>query len=170
MVFFSGPYFPVFGLNSGKYRPEKTPYLNTFHAVTVISIHSSLEVYLYLRQSNTLILRDSRVIILGALERKASTYPFKIGKCLKALMKVFRQKFGVMLQFFFRYCFLKNSLTSLAIWACLIRSTKVAVFSLGKILMLIWIQEVYFIASIHNMHSFLPMNQGLEFCQIRSLH
>lgn len=75
-----------------------------------------------------------------------------------------------MLQFFFRYCFLKNSLTSLAIWACLIRSTKVAVFSLGKILMLIWIQEVYFIASIHNMHSFLPMNQWLEFCQIRSLH
>ena len=29
----SGPYFPVFGLNTGKYGPEKTPYLNTFHAV-----------------------------------------------------------------------------------------------------------------------------------------
>ena len=24
---FSGPYFPVFGLNTGKYGPEKTPYL-----------------------------------------------------------------------------------------------------------------------------------------------
>ena len=26
----SGPYFPVFGLNTGKYGPEKTPYLDTF--------------------------------------------------------------------------------------------------------------------------------------------
>ena len=32
--FFSGLYFPVFGLSTGKYRPEKTPYLDTFHAVT----------------------------------------------------------------------------------------------------------------------------------------
>ena len=32
---FSGPYFPVFGLNTdtGKYGPEKTPYLNTFLSV-----------------------------------------------------------------------------------------------------------------------------------------
>ena len=30
---FSGQYFPVFGLNTGKYGPEKTPYLDTFHAV-----------------------------------------------------------------------------------------------------------------------------------------
>ena len=29
----SGPYFPVFGLNIGKYGPEITPYLDTFHAV-----------------------------------------------------------------------------------------------------------------------------------------
>ena len=29
----SGPYFRVFGLNTGKYRPEITPYLGTFHAV-----------------------------------------------------------------------------------------------------------------------------------------
>ena len=29
----SGPYFPVFVLNTGKYRPEKTTYLDTFHAV-----------------------------------------------------------------------------------------------------------------------------------------
>ena len=27
------PYFPVFGLNAGKYGPEITPYLDTFHAV-----------------------------------------------------------------------------------------------------------------------------------------
>ena len=30
---FSGPYFPAFGLNTGKYGPEKTRYLDTFHAV-----------------------------------------------------------------------------------------------------------------------------------------
>ena len=29
----SGPYFPVFGLNTGKYGPEITPYLDTFHSV-----------------------------------------------------------------------------------------------------------------------------------------
>ena len=31
---FSGPYFPVLGLNTGKYGPEKSPYLDTFHAVS----------------------------------------------------------------------------------------------------------------------------------------
>ena len=30
---FSVSYFPVFGLNTGKYGPEQTPYLDTFHAV-----------------------------------------------------------------------------------------------------------------------------------------
>ena len=30
---FSGPYFPVFSPNTGKYGPEKAPYLDTFHAV-----------------------------------------------------------------------------------------------------------------------------------------
>ena len=31
---FPGPYFPIFGLNTGKYGPEKTPYLDTFHATS----------------------------------------------------------------------------------------------------------------------------------------
>ena len=30
---FSGRYFHVFGLNTGKYEPEKTLYLDTFHKV-----------------------------------------------------------------------------------------------------------------------------------------
>ena len=30
---FSGPYFPVFGLNTGKYEPENTSYLDTLHEV-----------------------------------------------------------------------------------------------------------------------------------------
>ena len=33
---FSGTYFPVFGLNTGKYGQEKTTYLDTFHAVSII--------------------------------------------------------------------------------------------------------------------------------------
>ena len=32
---FSGPYFSVFGLNAEKYGQEKTPYLDTFHAVCI---------------------------------------------------------------------------------------------------------------------------------------
>ena len=39
---FPGPHFPVFGLNkeiyevnTGKYRPKRTPYLDTFHAVSI---------------------------------------------------------------------------------------------------------------------------------------
>ena len=33
-----GPFFPVFGLNRGKYGPEITPYLDTFHAEWVLLI------------------------------------------------------------------------------------------------------------------------------------
>ena len=33
---FSGPNFPAFGPNAGKHGPEKTPYLDTFHAVNLI--------------------------------------------------------------------------------------------------------------------------------------
>ena len=33
---FSGPYFPVFGLNTDKCGTEKTPCLDTFHAVSMI--------------------------------------------------------------------------------------------------------------------------------------
>ena len=31
----SGPYFPVFRPNTGKYRPEKTAYLDTFQEVLI---------------------------------------------------------------------------------------------------------------------------------------
>ena len=37
----TGPYFPVFGLKTGKYGPEKAPYSNSFHAVKVLLIFSS---------------------------------------------------------------------------------------------------------------------------------
>ena len=32
----SAPYFPVFGLNTEKYGPKITPYLDTFHAAIVV--------------------------------------------------------------------------------------------------------------------------------------
>ena len=38
---FSGPYFPVFGLNTEKYAPEKFPYLDTFHAVIALDYPST---------------------------------------------------------------------------------------------------------------------------------
>ena len=34
----SGPYFPVFSPNKGKYEPEMTPHLDTFPAVLVSQI------------------------------------------------------------------------------------------------------------------------------------
>ena len=33
---FSGPYFRIFGLNTRKCGPEKTPYTDTFHPVVMI--------------------------------------------------------------------------------------------------------------------------------------
>ena len=39
----SGPYFPEFGLNTGKHGPEITPYLDTFHAVISITQKSSFK-------------------------------------------------------------------------------------------------------------------------------
>ena len=39
---FSGPYFTMFGLNAGKYGPEKTPYLDTFHTVILFNNSSKI--------------------------------------------------------------------------------------------------------------------------------
>ena len=37
---FSSPYFPIFRINTGKYGPEKTPYLDTFHAaIDSVTLH-----------------------------------------------------------------------------------------------------------------------------------
>ena len=41
-VFF-GPYFPVFSSNTGKYVPENTPYLDTFHAVKASWKHPKIK-------------------------------------------------------------------------------------------------------------------------------
>ena len=41
----SGPHFHVFGLNTGKCRPEITPYLDNFHAVffTLVKLDAHLK-------------------------------------------------------------------------------------------------------------------------------
>ena len=48
---FSGSYFPVFGLNTGIYGPEETPYLNTFRSVlfTLTCLYLFTLTYPYLR-------------------------------------------------------------------------------------------------------------------------
>ena len=33
---FSGPYFPAFSPNTGKYGPEKTSYVDTFHVLSTL--------------------------------------------------------------------------------------------------------------------------------------
>ena len=45
---FSSPYFPVFSPNAGNYGTEKTPYLNTFHAVIMYYIISDKQLGLEL--------------------------------------------------------------------------------------------------------------------------
>ena len=47
---FSGLYFLVFGLNAGKYGPEKTIYLEDFHVV----IKSSVILFLKLNINNVI--------------------------------------------------------------------------------------------------------------------
>ena len=43
---FSGPYLPVLGLNTGKYGPKTTPYLDNFHEVTTFAKRSLFNVLL----------------------------------------------------------------------------------------------------------------------------
>ena len=40
---FSGPYFPVFSPNTGKYGSEKTPYWDTFHTAASSTVLSNSE-------------------------------------------------------------------------------------------------------------------------------
>ena len=46
----SGLYFPVFGLSTGKYGPEKTPYLDTFRAEEFIE-NGSIFLELYIQET-----------------------------------------------------------------------------------------------------------------------
>ena len=46
---FSGPHFPVFSPNTGKYGPEITPYLDIFHAVFAVDIINKFQTFLSLK-------------------------------------------------------------------------------------------------------------------------
>ena len=78
---FSGPYFPAIGLNTeryevfsanaGKYGPVKTPYFETFYAVSCIIIYSfacqfSLHSWNYNANTfHTAIIRSSRLVVFS---------------------------------------------------------------------------------------------------------
>ena len=44
---FSGLHFPIFGLNTEKYRPEKTPYLDAFHTAWSVTVNLKNVLILY---------------------------------------------------------------------------------------------------------------------------
>ena len=81
-VFF-GTYFPVFGLNTGIYGPEKTPYLNTFHAV--ISIQDTL--ISPLKQCNV----DGRLRLIGR-DTKCShaKFNFRLSSLIRSFIVTIR--------------------------------------------------------------------------------
>ena len=54
---FSGPYFSVFSPNTGKYGPEKTLYLDIFHAVTTFVFPFCIGLITYLNDSNMGVLK-----------------------------------------------------------------------------------------------------------------
>ena len=57
---FSGPQFPAFELNMGKYRPKKTPYLDTFDTVAIQEIISDASKFGKLNEKPTLKREASR--------------------------------------------------------------------------------------------------------------
>ena len=69
---FSGRYFPVFGLNTGKYRPEKTPYLDTFHALysqTIDDVYENLDDYNPRKKRRVLIVFDDMIADMESNEK-----------------------------------------------------------------------------------------------------
>ena len=75
----SGPYFPVFSANKGKYRPEITTYLDTFHAVNHLDHMIGLIWYLFCSPTG------------GAFRIHSNIQWPKVVNCLK-LLKVFLEK------------------------------------------------------------------------------
>ena len=61
---FSGPYFPAFRPNTGKYGPETTPYLDTFHVVPTMLKNQANDYEHLLKQSKSpsMEIRQLRII------------------------------------------------------------------------------------------------------------
>ena len=73
---FSGPYFPVYSPNTGKYRPEKTPHLDTFHAVHVINI-CIINASLYTVCSVILFSPQNSWSVISCLKKKCDSHKMK---------------------------------------------------------------------------------------------
>ena len=73
--FFSGPHFPVFSPNTGKYGPEKTPYLDTFHAVIRQSLPSSSLTFIrYRNLDKATTFNPFLVVVLGDFNAKSCNW------------------------------------------------------------------------------------------------
>ena len=68
----SGPYFPVIGLNIGKYWPEITPYLDTFHAVTFFQIYCIFSEQEELQEGDTMVINYDTTLVSGMYKLKDS--------------------------------------------------------------------------------------------------
>ena len=72
----SGPYFPVFSPNTGKYVPEITLHLGTFHSVTVLWYAFFCLMITKLRQLNGCNCFRHRENMLNRLNSLYSTYSY----------------------------------------------------------------------------------------------
>ena len=76
--FFSGPYFPVLGVNTGKYGPEKTLYFDIFHEVALrMSLKSKNINKMRMSEADLGLLQNPRklfVIIVNGLSQSASSW------------------------------------------------------------------------------------------------
>ena len=64
---FSGPYFPEFSPNTGKYGPGKTPHFDTFHAVDNSSVESNKKKII---TSTKLIYREEMILLCKVSENE----------------------------------------------------------------------------------------------------
>ena len=107
---FSGPYFPVFGLNTGKYRPEKTPYLNTF--TQCVSVLIVLQVILKIHANKSSPFNVPRKNEKGSCCRK--NFLEREGLTLKGFLYIFKTKYMLKSsKKLFNNCLFKNLFSSL---------------------------------------------------------
>ena len=65
------PYLSVFSPNAGQREPEKTPYLDTFHAVTLTLLKP-------LNDTNNLVIKTDYDTKIGEIEKKITNHDHSI--------------------------------------------------------------------------------------------
>ena len=111
-LFSSGPYFPVFGLNTGKYGAEITSYLNTFQTVWVFRFNFDNQqlISLFLMHHNA----RQRVFQSQGRDCKMSKNLFKIIRCWLVTHIMCLLKFNWQISLFFLplgFCLLRSALS-----------------------------------------------------------